>query len=180
VKHLATDTRAKIHPEFRHRGTLTLDRATHARVAQSGIRVVSQFDLPAGRYQVRVASARGPTKGGVLYDLVVPDFDDGPLALSGVALTSLSAANVYTLRPDRYRRSEKGATACRERVPSRHHVRRSAHAVCGHEGGDAPLLRDVLPARPTATRVCRDRHAGALHRGLRQPKPERESPPRSA
>jgi hypothetical protein len=152
VQNLATDATAKIHPEFRHRGKLTIDAATHARVTRSGLRIVSQFELPAGRYQVRVASARGSTKGSVLYDLVVPDFEDGPLSMSGVALTSLSAADVFTLRPDRYRRSDKpGATKCRERVCQAGTAFDDLLVAYDTKGGEQAPLRDVLPA-PLSTK----------------------------
>jgi VWFA-related protein len=152
VQNLATDATKKIHPEYRHRGKLTLDAATHARVTRSGLRIVSQFELPAGRYQVRVASARGGTKGGVLYDLVVPDFEDGPLAMSGVALTSLAATSVFTLKPDRYRRSGKGVTKCEERVCQANTVFDDLLVPYDTKGGEMPLLRDVLPAPVTTTR----------------------------
>jgi hypothetical protein len=147
VQNLATDATAKIHPEYRHRGKVTLDAATHARVTKSGLRVVSQFELPAGRYQVRVASARGGIKGGVLYDLVVPDFEDGPLTMSGVALTSLSAGSVYTLKPDRYRRSDRPAgTSCRERVCQAGTAFDDLLVAFDTKGGEQAPLRDVLPA----------------------------------
>jgi hypothetical protein len=154
LRHVVTDSRAKIYPEYRHRGTLDLDARSYQRLAQTGIRVVSQFDLPDGRYQVRVASARGSRNGGVIYDLVVPDFTDGPMAMSGVALTTLAAAEAATYRPDRNQREKPTARNCRERecgageafgsllVPYTARVAPS----------ERPLLNDVLPAPPVTTR----------------------------
>jgi VWFA-related protein len=152
IRHLATDVRAKIHPEFQYRGSLSLDTAAHDQVTRSGVRIVSQFDLPAGRYQVRVASARGRDNGSVVYDLVVPDFTDGKLAMSGVAITSTAARDALTLRPDKYRKSDKGATTCRQRVCQAGTTFSTTLSRYATARGDAPLLRDVLPAPPTTSR----------------------------
>jgi len=37
--------------------------------------------------------------GSVIYDLDVPDFFKAPLSMSGVAITSLGAGEVATIRP---------------------------------------------------------------------------------
>ncbi len=100
VRHLATDARKKIYPEFRHPATLTVSPAVHQRIAEHGLRLVSEFALPAGRYQVRVASAGSERSGSVVYDLDVPDFRNPVLTMSGVALTSDSARDVFTLQAD--------------------------------------------------------------------------------
>jgi hypothetical protein len=143
---------AKIYPEFRYRGALSLDTAAHSQVTKSGLRVVSQFDLPAGRYQLRVASARGVSNGSVVYDLVVPDFRASPLTMSGLALASRSAGDALTLRPDKYRKSDGGATTCRERVCQAGTTFSSTLSNYATARGDTPLLRDVLPAPPTTSR----------------------------
>ena len=74
LRHLATDVDHKIYPEFRHRSTMTLDAANVERLKTSGLRVVSQFDVPKGRYQVRVGASSGTWNGSVVYDVEVPDF----------------------------------------------------------------------------------------------------------
>ena len=73
---------------------------TFARVKARGFRVVSQLNLPPGRYQVRVATANKTGKASsVLYDLEIPDFTAAPLTMSGVAMTAASAGEVPTVKP---------------------------------------------------------------------------------
>ena len=62
--------------------------------------MLSQVNLPPGRYQMRVAAGNKAGKAGsVLYDLEVPDFNKEPFAMSGVALTSAAAAQAPTVKP---------------------------------------------------------------------------------
>ena len=68
-----------------------------------GFRVLNRIELPAGRYQLRLA-ARDAAKqvvGSVLYDLEVPDFSKAPLMMSGLALMSASAGQMMTAPPDK-------------------------------------------------------------------------------
>jgi VWFA-related protein len=155
IRHVVTDSRAKIYPEYRHRGSLDLDALSYRRLTQSGIRVVSQLDLPEGRYQVRVASARGTRNGSVVYDLIVPDFTDDPFAMSGVAITTLAAANAVTFRPDRYQREKQTGTECRERVCESGAAFGSVLVPYAARvaPSEKPLLSDVLPAPPDTTRA---------------------------
>jgi hypothetical protein len=81
---------------------MNLRPETRARVEQTGFRVLNRMDLPAGRYQLRVA-ARDAAKsnvGSIVYDLDVPDFHKPPFGISGVTLTSLAGASMLTARPD--------------------------------------------------------------------------------
>jgi VWFA-related protein len=180
VRHVVTDAGAKIYPEYRHRGTLDLDARSYARLKQSGIRTVSQFDLPEGRYQVRIASARGTRNGSVVYDLAVPDFTDGPFVMSGVALTTLAAADAVTLRPDRNQREKQTARGCRERVCeagvafSSLLVPYAARAAAS----ERPLLTEVLPAPPATTRDFTPSDTLALFTEVYDnEKPDRKDPP---
>ena len=77
---------------------LDLKPQTRRMVDAAGFRVISQIDLPPGRYQLRVAarSVNASTAGSVHYDLDVPDFSDGPLAISGLVLGSASLRVVPT------------------------------------------------------------------------------------
>ena len=61
------------------------------------MRVVSEFELPHGRYQLRIAAGSPPRAGSVVYDLEVPDFGNG-LQMSGVSITTATAADVATFR----------------------------------------------------------------------------------
>jgi VWFA-related protein len=180
LRHLVTDSRAKIYPEYRYRGTLDLDARSYTRLSQSGIRVVSQFDLPEGRYQVRVASARGTRNGSVVYDLAIPDFTDGPFAMSGVALTTLAAADTLTFRPDRNQRAKQTAKKCRERVCAAEVAFESllvpyAAPVARSE---RPMLTEVLPAAPATTREFAASDTVALFTEVYDnEKPDRKDPP---
>ncbi len=81
---------------------LELQPETHESVSRHGLKVVSRFDLEPGRYQVRVASHEtgGGRSGSILYDLEVPDFSDGPLQMSGIALASADASRTPTAKAD--------------------------------------------------------------------------------
>jgi len=75
---------------------------TKARIEQTGIRILNRVDLPPGRYQIRFGAhdSDGGNVGSVLYDLEVPDFQKSVFSISGLAITSASAAQLPTVRPD--------------------------------------------------------------------------------
>jgi VWFA-related protein len=75
---------------------------TKARIEATGIRLLNRFDLPPGRYQLRVAAhdSSGGNVGSVQYDLDVPDFVKTPFGISGVVLTSTAASQLPTAHPD--------------------------------------------------------------------------------
>jgi hypothetical protein len=99
VLHSVTDSKGKAQAPLRHELALALKPETYERTQASGIRILVQTSLPAGRYQLRVAagSLTSGQAGGVLYDLEVPDFTRHGLTMSGVALTSSSAAGAVTV-----------------------------------------------------------------------------------
>ena len=100
VAYTATNTTGKVFPGERQTATLTLKPDTYERAKARGFRVLSQANLPPGRYQMRVAAGNKAGKAGsVVYDLEVPDFNKEPLMMSGVALTSASAAQAPTIKP---------------------------------------------------------------------------------
>ncbi len=95
----ALDMKGKMFSGDRNTVNLTLKPDTFTRVKARGFRVVSQIDLPPGRYQLRVAAAEGGGKAGsVLYDLEVPDFYKAPFTMSGLAITAASAGQTLTAR----------------------------------------------------------------------------------
>jgi VWFA-related protein len=98
LEYLATDDRGKVHPGRRHAATISLKPEALEKARSQGVRIVSSFELPHGRYQLRVAAGGALTAGSVVYDLDVPDFGKEPLTMSGVSLTSASASNVTTVR----------------------------------------------------------------------------------
>jgi len=98
----AMDAKGKLKASTHGTVTLNLKPETKARVEQTGIRVLKRLDLPAGRYEVRVAAhdPTGGSTGSVSYDLEVPDFYQAPLMMSGLVLTSPRASAIVTLEPD--------------------------------------------------------------------------------
>jgi VWFA-related protein len=102
ISYMAVDAKGKSRAGNTETATLNLRPETKAIVERSGIRTLSRLQIPPGRYQLRVAASDLATNavGSVLYDLDVPDFSKSPLAISGLALTSVSASRVPTVRPD--------------------------------------------------------------------------------
>ncbi|MEO8257129.1 MAG: VWA domain-containing protein [Acidobacteriota bacterium] len=98
VGFVATDARKKITRGPRHTAGFALKPETYQRLMDNGMRVVLQAELPEGRYQLRVAAGSAARAGNVVYDLEVPDFTKAPLFLSGVTLTSSTAAATLTRR----------------------------------------------------------------------------------
>jgi VWFA-related protein len=73
---------------------------TRTRAEEGGLRVLQRFDVPPGRYQVRVAANQpGSATGSVVHDLDVPDFST-TLGVSSVVLTSRAAAAAATIVGD--------------------------------------------------------------------------------
>lgn len=97
LRHLATDSTQQLFPVIRGRGAVALDRVAHTRATEHGMRFVSVFNAPPGRYQLRVASESDGRAGGVVYDLDIPDFNRRPFALSGLALSTARTALAPTV-----------------------------------------------------------------------------------
>jgi VWFA-related protein len=95
----ASDAKGKVHPGERNTINLAFKPDTLARVKARGFRVVSQIDVPPGRYQLRIAAGEATGKvGSVFYDLEVPDFHKAPFTMSGLAITATSAGQTPTAR----------------------------------------------------------------------------------
>ena len=63
-------------------------------------RVVRVLKVPPGTYQLRIgARDGGGDVGTVIYDLEAPDFSKGPIAMSGLVLTSTTSARIQTATP---------------------------------------------------------------------------------
>ncbi|MEZ5283383.1 MAG: VWA domain-containing protein [Vicinamibacterales bacterium] len=97
---VAMDQSGKSFPGGRTTLNLNMKPDTAARVRALGFRVVSQIDLPPGRYTLRVGAREGNTKtaGSVSYDLEVPNFTKDKLLMSSVALTSAASSVAPTAR----------------------------------------------------------------------------------
>jgi VWFA-related protein len=98
----AVDAKGKMKASQKESITLNLKPETKSRVEQSGLRVLSRMEVPAGSYQLRVAArdTTGGAVGSVLYDLDVPDFSKDRIAMSGLVVTSASASVQPTAKPD--------------------------------------------------------------------------------
>jgi hypothetical protein len=75
---------------------------TKARIESTGLRMLNRFEVPPGRYQVRIAAhdSDGGNVGSVLFDLDVPDFTKLPFSVSGVVLTSALASQMPSAKVD--------------------------------------------------------------------------------
>ncbi len=82
---------------------LNLRPQTWEMVRNYGVRIHTRLDLPAGaRYQLRVGAhdAVGSSSGVVPFDVEIPDYKETQLTLSGLVVTSNSAALTPTPQPD--------------------------------------------------------------------------------
>ena len=84
VRLVATDVSAKVLPQSRQLGTITIPADSRAAVEREGLHVLTKTDLQPGRYQLRVAVGSQQRGGSVLLDLDVPDFSKKELTMSGL------------------------------------------------------------------------------------------------
>ena len=98
---LANDMRDKVYQGEHYTVDLALRAETYDMARQrQGLRVLSEIQLPPGRYQLRLAAGNPAGKAGnVVYDLTVPDFHKDRLMLSGLALTSASTSGAAMIAP---------------------------------------------------------------------------------
>jgi hypothetical protein len=94
---MAVEADGDIRPGQRFEAGLTLPPEKHEAAMAGGVRMLTEMQLPAGRYQLRLVAGSRERVGSVVYDLDVPDFTKGALVMSGVALTSASALEGYTI-----------------------------------------------------------------------------------
>lgn len=100
---VAADHNGKIRGSDRQTLNLKLKPETHKiLVSGGGVRMLSRIELPPARYQLRIGAheSNGGAVGTVPLDLEVPDYEKLPFTLSGLVLTSSSAARLVTPKPD--------------------------------------------------------------------------------
>lgn len=103
LSYMAIDAKGKVQGGNTDVVSMTnLRPETKSRIEATGLRLLNRFEVPPGRYQLRVAAhdSSGGTVGSVQYDLDVPDFAKTPFSISGVALTSITASQLPTAHPD--------------------------------------------------------------------------------
>ena len=81
---------------------LKLRPQTRQALVNGSFRIIRRLQVPPGRYQLRIGAREknGGLTGTVISDLDAPDFSKAPLAMSGIALTSIAASHVPTASPD--------------------------------------------------------------------------------
>jgi VWFA-related protein len=79
-----------------------LKQPTRDRIESTGLRVLNRMDLPPGRYSLRISAhdSAGGNVGSVLYDLEVPDYAKAGFGISGLVMTSPTAAAMPTAKGD--------------------------------------------------------------------------------
>ncbi|HEV8398017.1 MAG TPA: VWA domain-containing protein [Vicinamibacterales bacterium] len=99
IANAATNSTGKVFPGERNTAKLALKPDTYKSAREHGFRLLTQMNLPPGKYQLRLAAANATGKAGsVLYDLEIPDFYKASFAMSGVAITSVAASLTPTVR----------------------------------------------------------------------------------
>lgn len=78
--------------------SLDLNAAELAVAREHGVRWLAAFEVPAGRYSVRVAAhaVQSRRTGSVFVDVEVPDLDEGRWWVGGLTVTSPNASNALT------------------------------------------------------------------------------------
>jgi len=103
ISYMAIDASGKVRGGNTDSLTMAnLKQATKDRIEETGLRVLNRFDLPPGRYQLRLAAqdSGGGNVGSVLYDLEVPDYAKAPFGISGLVMTSPFASAMPTAKAD--------------------------------------------------------------------------------
>jgi hypothetical protein len=88
VSYLLTDAKGKVRPGRRHAAVIGIRKDLMEQTLRTGVRLVTKLEVPEGRYQLRLAVGSWARAGSVVYDLEVPNFNDGALTMSNVMLTS--------------------------------------------------------------------------------------------
>jgi hypothetical protein len=163
------------------RGTINLRMRPETReaVAASGIRLLSRLDLQPGRYVLRIAAmnALGASRGSVQYDLDVPDFSKGAVAMSGIALASTVPTLVtgdaafwkerFTSPPTASREFSPGdrLTFLAEIYANNQKAGQRIDVITSAEAEDGSVVythREELPADLTRGRSATFRHSGTI------------------
>ena len=99
---LAFDQNGKMQDGGRTNAPLELSARSVNVVKSNGFRVTRRLALAPGRYLIRVAAreSNGGAIGTVAQTIDIPDFTKGALNLSGITMTSESAAQTPTANPD--------------------------------------------------------------------------------
>jgi hypothetical protein len=103
LSYIAIDANGKVKGGNTDSLTLTnLKPESKARIEATGLRMLNRMDLPAGKYQLRIAAHEpsGGNVGSVQYDLEVPDYAKTPFSMSGLVVTSAAGSLLPTVKAD--------------------------------------------------------------------------------
>jgi VWFA-related protein len=103
ISYMAIDATGKVRAGSTDGITMSALRPeTKTRIESSGLRMLNRFQVPPGRYQLRVAAqdSDGGNVGSLQYDLDVPDFAKTPFSVSGLVLTSALASQMPSAKLD--------------------------------------------------------------------------------
>ena len=98
LTYAAIDLGGKVAASGRKSMPLDVRPETRQSIAENGMRLVTGFDVPPGRYQLRVAAheGAGDKAGSVFWNLELPDFTKSSIAIGNLAITSKSAERMVT------------------------------------------------------------------------------------
>ena len=103
VSYAAIDATPAVRSSQTMRSPVAAGSPLLAQARQSGMAFARRFELPPGRYQLRVGArdAARNVSGSVLYDVDVPDFAADALAMSGVVLGVTGGTQPVMARDER-------------------------------------------------------------------------------
>jgi hypothetical protein len=137
----ATDERGGRRTGTAYDATLAIDASRLETVRRHGVRILSDFALPPGRYQIRV-TVRSARTDSVVSTLTVPEFAE-PLTMGGVVMSSLSATQAPTFTPDTSRLTLPMTPTTRREFESGEAIGLFTEVY------ESPLRLDRSPARGT-------------------------------
>jgi VWFA-related protein len=184
VRFITTDAKRNVYPEVAHTASIEVRPHGQGRlpIERMRVRVVSELELPQGRYQVRVAAGSRLEAGNVVYDLEVPDFSHGPLAVSGLSLITSSEPTVLTLRSSKrdWANSRKRTLKCYSELcisPPKP----ADDTIAGDTAAPQPTWLDGrLPGPPTTVReFSAGDNVEVVAEIYDNEKPARKGPPRT-
>jgi len=140
LSYMAIDANGKVRAGSTDGVTMNALRPdTKTRIEANGLRMLNRFEVPPGRYQLRVAAqdADGGNVGSLQYDLDVPDFAKAPFSVSGLVLTSALASQMPSAKLDEQLRGVlPGPPAARRSFPQNDEIALFAE-VYDNAGGAA-------------------------------------------
>ena len=157
LTYAAVDMSANVKASGRKSLDLAIRPETRQSISEHGLRLVTEFELPPGQYQLRLAGHEPVTgqSGSIFWDLQIPDFSKSPLTMGTLAISSSRAGRTPT-SPD--------APSLKDLLPGPPTANRDVLAR-----RDAGRLRRGLRQRRSAAHARRQRHRshGRRHAGVR-------------